>query len=99
MTKTHLVRTLSASQQKIQYDEHVKNLLSHKVILAWILRSTAIETAHMNIDEIISCIGDRIDISNVPVAPGESNNPDVPRIVGDNNESTIPYEGKISSFL
>lgn len=100
MTKTSVARTLEDASEKVQYDEHAKKLLGNKIILAWIIKSAVAEAQSMSVDEITRCIGETVEISQVPVNPGETNAPqrkDMPQdILGDNTESTIPYEGKIT---
>lgn len=53
---TELSRTLTIAEAKEQYDENCKNILSNKVILAWILLRTVKEFAVYSIDKIMECI-------------------------------------------
>ncbi len=46
----------------------------------------------LSIEEIENCIENDIAIGDTPVYPGETNNP---KIVGDNTENTVLYEGTV----
>ena len=94
MTKTHMERTLNVSNGQIEYDEHAKNLISDKLVLAWIMKSVVEEVKGMSINAIIACIGDNIEVSKIPVNPGETNRPE--KILGDRTEDSVPYEGEIT---
>lgn len=83
----------------VQYDEHVKRILSNRYILAWILKCTTSEFSKLSIKQIAEeCISEDISISKVRVMPGKTNT-DVEktreRIVGTNTEDKIPGEGEI----
>ncbi len=83
----------------VQYDEHVKHILSNRYILAWILKCTTSEFSKLSIKQIAEeCISEDISISKVRVMPGKTNT-DVEktreRIVGTNTEDKIPGEGEI----
>lgn len=83
----------------VQYDEHVKRILSNRYILAWILKCTTSEFSKLSIKQIAEeCISEDIFISKVRVMPGKTNT-DVEktreRIVGTNTEDKIPGEGEI----
>ncbi|SHL03173.1 hypothetical protein [Hespellia stercorisuis] len=67
MTKTHMERTLNVSNEQIEYDEHAKNLISDKLVLAWIMKSVVEEVKGMSINAIIACIGDNIEVSKILV--------------------------------
>lgn len=100
MAKTHIARALDTARYAVQYDGHVKRVLSNRRILAWLLKSTVRETMEMSIEEIASCIGEEVEVASVSVEPGETNRTiDVSNsemILGDNLESDIAYEGKIT---
>ena len=63
--KNELARELSLAEGKIQYDNSVKRVLANKRILAWILKYVTEEFAGMSVDEIKTCIGSDIDISEL----------------------------------
>lgn len=52
----NLAATISVADSKAEYDENIKNILSEKEILAWILQSTTIEFSKLSIEEIIKCM-------------------------------------------
>lgn len=79
---TELSRTLTIAEAKEQYDENCKNILSNKVILAWILRRTVKEFAVYSIDKIMECI-EKPTVSKVCVNPGLTNHQ---KITGINKE-------------
>lgn len=43
MVKTHISRVVEMADACVQYDAYAKQLLSNKVILAWILKSSVEE--------------------------------------------------------
>ncbi|MDD3795194.1 MAG: hypothetical protein PHE06_04340 [Lachnospiraceae bacterium] len=94
MEETHIMRSLNMAGAMIQYDAYVKNLLADKTLLAHILKAAVSELKGKSIKEIISCLGDEIQISRAAVAPGETDWPE--KIGGTANEDTIPQEGKIT---
>ena len=84
---------LTAGDEFWQYDEHAKNLLADKEILAYILKYTTEEFRNMPVREIISCIEGTPQVSRIPVFPGLTN---APKITGENTEDNIPGEGFIT---
>jgi len=93
--KSGLANELELANRKIQYDEHVKNVLSNRYILAWILKSTAEEFSNLPLKEIAEqCIQPDIEVSKVPVLPGLTNAKN--KILCDNTEDKIPNEGFIT---
>jgi hypothetical protein len=88
---TELSRTLTIAEAKEQYDENCKNILSNKVILAWILRRTVKEFAVYSIDRIMECI-EKPTVSKVCVNPGLTNHQ---KITGINTEDAVNEEGVI----
>lgn len=88
---TELSRTLTIAEAKEQYDENCKNILSNKVILAWILRRTVKEFAVYSIDKIMECI-EKPTVSKVCVNPGLTNHQ---KITGINTEDAVNEEGVI----
>lgn len=93
--KNELAREIHLSEGKNQYDTQCKRILSHKIILAWILKYTAKEFADMTIRQIEECIGDDVKITQISVAPGETNTETTEKIAGVSNEDKIPGEGDI----
>ena len=83
---------LDAGLSALQYDEHAKNLLADKEILAYILKYATDEFKSMPIRDIISCI-EETEIKKVPISPGLTN---APKITGENCEDNIPGEGFIT---
>ncbi len=92
MAGTYLAQAIAATNEASFYDTNVKYLLADKQILAWILKYAVKEFRDMEIREIISCIGDDIDIGIRPVAPGLSN---LGRVQGANTEDSILGEGTV----
>lgn len=73
-----------------KYDDMAKQILSNRLLLAYILVYAVSEFEGMKPEEVVDLIED-VRVSKVPVNPGETNNPN---ITGDNTESVIPFEGK-----
>ena len=73
--KTELTRRLELSQKMEQYDEHCKNILADKRILAWIMKETMKEFQSLEIDDIMQYIEGSPDVSSIPVDPGMTNSP------------------------
>jgi hypothetical protein len=80
-----------------QYDEHAKNLLGHKIILAHILSKVVDEFKGMKPEDIVDYIEGEPMISAVPVDPGMTNVEETDkkgqRIVGLNTENSEQNEG------
>lgn len=87
----HLANAVMGTEGKAEYDSRVKELLSDKQILAWIMKYTMKEFKGMTALEIISCIEGEPEISIVPVSPGLTKEV----ISGSRNESSIPNEGLV----
>lgn len=90
--KNELARTLFFAGTKVQYDAQCKKVLSHKVILAWILKYTMEEFREYSIEKIVICIEAEPEISSVRVNPGCCA---AERISGSKEESKEPGEGEI----
>lgn len=75
---------------KAQYDEHAKQLLAHKEVLAQILSNVTTEFKGMEPCEVIPYIEGEVEISKVSILPGKTN---MPKIKGTNLESKISGEG------
>ena len=84
---------LDAGLLALQYDEHAKNLLADKEILAYILKYVTEEFRDMPVRDIIPCIEGTPEVGRVPLSPGLTN---APKITGDNTEDNIPNEGYIT---
>lgn len=54
--RTGLNRTITAAGAKIRYDAQCKKVLADRQVLAWILKYTTEEFAHMCLSDIYSCI-------------------------------------------
>lgn len=96
MTETNrnqLAKKIDVTDNKAEYDENVKWLLSEKIILAHILLHVAKEYYGMKPEEVVELIKETPKVSEVAVYPGESNTTE---IVGDNVENVVPNEGKIT---
>ena len=76
-----------------EYDAAVKDILSDKQVLAWILQGTASEYSNLQISDIIPLIEDPT-VSGIPVNPGLSN-ADSTLIAGMPTESNIQGEGVV----
>ena len=93
MIETNLAQTVNAANDSgSAYDTNVKYLLSDKQILSRILKYTIDEFREMDIEDIMGCIGDDIEIGTRPVDAGLSN---LGRVRGTVTEDNIPGEGII----
>ena len=96
---TEIANAVNAAGNKAQYDERVKRLLSHKVILANILIKTVAEFKDMNPKDVVSYIEGEPQVGIVPIEPGltnaEQKDETVQRIVGINSENSEINEGLI----
>ena len=93
MIETNLAQTVNAANDAgSAYDTNVKYLLSDKQILSRILKYTIEEFQEMDIEDIMGCIGDDIEIGTRPVDAGLSN---LGRVKETVTEDNIPGEGII----
>lgn len=92
MSETYLAHAINAADAACTYDTNVKYLLADKQILAYILKYTVAEFQDMAVGEIISCIGNDLEIGSRAVGAGLSNHG---RIQDSNTEDNIPGEGKV----
>ncbi len=93
MIETNLAQTINVvNDQGSVYDTNVKYLLADKQILSRILKYTVEEFQKMDIEDILGCIGDDIEIGARPVDAGLSN---LGRVKGTVTEDNIPGEGII----
>ena len=81
---------------KAEYDEYVKQILAHKIILAHILVGTVPEYKGMKPEQVVPLIENEPGISEISVLPGETNREDMPVIAGMNTENKVPNEGTIA---
>ena len=93
-----LAVAINVADSKAEYDENIKNILSEKEVLAWILKNTTSEFTELAIEEIMECIEGEPEISRVKVTPGEANDFKAlqRKITGTKNEDRIPNEGTIA---
>lgn len=92
MTQTYLSQAVDAANDAATYDTNVKFLLADRQILARILKYAVSEFQDMAIDDIMSCIGNDIEIGSKPLDAGLSN---LGRIKDSNIEDNVPGEGII----
>ncbi len=93
MIETNLAQTVNATNDAgAAYDTNVKHLLADKQILSRILKYTVDEFREMDIEDILGCIGDDIEIGARPVDAGLSN---LGRVKGTVTEDNVPGEGII----
>lgn len=93
---TSLSNSIDNSGSDARYDVNCKKLLSHREILAWILKECVSEYKDYDIDTIMNCIGKDISVSKEPVHQFE-------RIIGENTEdnneggNTVKYDIKFTA--
>lgn len=94
--ENRLACDLSLASAKVQYDDNIKNILSDKEILAWILKNSTTEFCDLAIDEIVRCIEGEPEISTIKVNSNDTQETNVTRkITGNKNEDKVPKEGTI----
>jgi hypothetical protein len=90
---------VKAAENRAQYDERAKRLLSHKHILAHILVKTVDEFRGMNPKDVVQCIEGEPKVGIVPLEPGLTNEASMSkngeRVVGFNTENSEVNEGLI----
>ena len=96
--QTSLANAVDSSDKKEKYDANAKLLLSHKEILAWILKGCALEFKDFSIEFIRDyCIEGIPEISIKAVHQNEKDiSTGTSRIIGDNTEDINLSEGKIT---
>ncbi len=93
MIETNLAQTVGATNDLGSvYDTNVKYLLADRQILSRILKYTVGEFRDMDIEDIMSCIGNDIEIGRRPVDAGLSN---LGRVEETITEDNVPGEGII----
>lgn len=92
-TENVLAADIGAAGQKARYDAACKNVLSAKIILAWILKFCVEEFTDYDVNDIVGYIeGDPI-VSEVGVMPNTTN---TEKISGIANEDSSINEGRIT---
>ena len=91
MESTNLAHVLDNAEEMSQYDAEIKNVLSNKYILAWIVSRTAPEFSGMSIPDIIQCIEGEPLVSKVYVHPVRTNE----SIIGRDTQDKVPGEGEV----
>ena len=93
VAETYLSHAIEAAGPSgAEYDTNAKYLLADKQILARILKYTVKEFQDMPVDDIISSIGDDIEVGTRPLDPGLSN---LGRVNAAGTEDNVPGEGTI----
>lgn len=91
--RTSVAADIELSAPNVQYDAHVKRLLSNKEILAYITSKTIRKLNGFSPKEIIPMINGEPEVGTVSVGEGETN---APRITGYQTEDAVPYEGIVT---
>lgn len=91
--KTHTAFAVENADCKIQYDRNVKEILSDKIILAWILKYSVHEFKAYSIEEIAQSIEGEPQIESIPIEPGNFR---AEKITGLSTESVLMNEGMIT---
>jgi hypothetical protein len=96
---TEITNAVKAADDKAQYDERAKRLLSQKHILAHILVKTIDEFKGMNPKDVVPYIEGEPKVGIIPVEPGLTNkdetSEDGERVVGLNTENSEINEGLV----
>ena len=91
---TEIKHLISATDKVQEYDENVKSILAHKIVLAHILAGTVEEFRKMKPEEIVPYIEGEPEIGSVPVEAGLTNS--ISKIKGNNTEDSVVNEGVIT---
>ena len=92
---TDIKMSVKATDTKAQYDNKAKQLLGHKIILAYILVNTVAEFKGMKPADVVQYIEGEPYIGSVPVDAGVTNIEDQDKVVGLNTENSEINEGMI----
>jgi hypothetical protein len=96
---TEITNAVKAANDKAQYDEQAKRLLSQKHILAHILVKTVDEFKGMNPKDVVPYIEGEPKVGIVPLEPGLTNQDETlaggERVVGLNSENSEINEGLV----
>ena len=90
VSATNIAQVVNIAKEKARYDTEVKNVLSDKYILAWIISRVTEEFRGMSIQNIVQCIEGEPVVSKVYVAPGKTND----SIIGRDTQDKVPSEGE-----
>ena len=91
---TELEKAILATNGGQEYDENVKVILAHKIILAHIMAETVEEFRGMKPEEIVPYIEGEPEVGIVPVEPGLTNG--ATRIQGSGMEDVVANEGIVT---
>jgi len=92
--ETTLSKDIRTMDDSARYDATCKQVLSEKIILAWIMKSCLQEYQDCDVREITEkYIEGKPQVSEVPVAPGETN---APLIHGISSQDASPNEGTVT---
>ena len=91
VSATNIAQVVDIAKEKARYDIEVKNVLSDKYILAWIISRVTEEFRGMSIQDIVQCIEGEPLVSKVYVAPGRTND----SIIGRDTQDKVPKEGEV----
>ena len=98
--KTHLAHSIVQTDVKARYDAACKKLLSHKIILAWIMKSCLAEYKNLDVAQIAAnYIEGAPQIAEIGVHPDETNHQNYTtdrNIRGTNTESITKTEGIVT---
>ena len=86
---------LRAAGDKARYDAACKNVLSAKIILAWILKYCVEEFKDYEVNDIVNCIEGEPQVSSVGVMPNTTNTEKINGIANEDssiNEGTVFYD-------
>ena len=95
---SELDKTINATDDKAQYDECAKRIISEKIVLAHILIYTVEEFKDMSPEDVIPFIEGEVFVGEVPIDSGLTNqqvNQGGTKIVGLNVENSEIKEGLI----
>lgn len=87
--KTRTARMIETADQKAAFDRQVKQILSYKPFLAWILKTCVDKFSGVSIEEIEGCIEGKPSVAEMAVHQDE-------QIRGDNTADTSIDEGVVT---
>lgn len=91
ISNSAIAADLAVAGKKAKYDSYIKNILSNKSILAWILKFTTDEFRDFDIVDIVECI-ENPEIGSAAVNPGYGS---YEKVIGLKNEDKVPNEGEV----
>lgn len=92
---TDIKMSVKVTDTKAQYDNKAKQLLGHKIILAYILVNTVAEFKGMKPTDVVQYIEGEPYIGSVPIDAGVTNIENQDKVVGLNTENSEINEGMI----